>query len=143
MKNVYVLTNSMKLYSDIGIFGFFAKLQNSKNISVEELKNSITNRNNITVYFTRHAAESAVAKQRVMSLVEDNNLRNIKGVTYRSFKTPIILRIELNNELKENPNEVQRLIHKNEINFNVPATVINIEKDYKGTMPESIYLPKR
>lgn len=140
MKKVYVLTNSIELYSDIGIFGFFAKLQNSRNISVEELKNSIPNRNNIMVYFTRHSAESAAAKQRVMSLVEDNNLHNIKGFTYRSYKTPIILRIELNNELKENPNEVQRLIRKSEINFNMPASIINIEKDYKGTMPESIYL---
>ena len=133
MKPVYFLTNALKLYSDVGVF--FSTLQNSKNFTDQELIRSIP-RGNITVYFDRESAERALREKRNMALVTRDD--EGKGFTYRSKTTPLILEVQLKDEMEPKSDEVSRTIRKELIDFTKPAKVINCEKEYEGQMPSSL-----
>ena len=136
MKIVFIVTNNLELYSDIGFF--FPALQKSRDISAEELINSLPKNSTITAYFDRTSAEKVLRHERKMALVDDYD--NPKGVTYRSVKTPVILELHLINDLEVNENETQRIINKNMLDRNIPATVINLERGcgYTGNMPDTL-----
>lgn len=58
-----------------------------------------------------------------MVIVEDDNPNNQKGITYRSTKTPVLLQVQLKDNLDVKQNETQRIVSKDMIDLSVPATV--------------------
>ena len=138
MKSVFILTKSLYLYSDTGIV--FHTLMKSKNISAEELIRSIPKGVILSAHYTQETAETAVRKQRKMSLVEDENRNNPIGYTYRSVYTPIILEVQLKNEMNAVNDEKSCEMDWSLIDLSQPIKVINVEEGYKGNMPDSITL---
>jgi len=137
MKTVYILTNNLSLYSDTGIF--FSTLNESRNISDQDLLKSIPRSATITAYFDFDSAKKVLFQNRKMALVDDDDNRfNLKGLTYRSIKTPVIIEVQLKNDLIPNENETHRVINRELFDLKATAKVINCEKGYKGTMPTSL-----
>jgi hypothetical protein len=138
MKSVYVVSKNLQLYSDVGLL--FSPLQESKDITGQELLNAFPSGSFLIVYFSKDAAETELRRARTQLLVEDDNPLNAKGFTYRSKSTPVLLEVQLKDNLEVNQDETQRTMSKEMFNFNVPVKIINLEKDHKGQMPEEIML---
>jgi len=140
MKTVYVLTKGLRLYADANSF-FSPQLTDTINLSAQSLNKAIPSSAMITVYFDQVSAEKELYKTRKMALVDDlDNPGNIKGVTYRSTITPVILEVPLKNDLVAEKNETQREISRELLDLAIPAKVIHCEKDYKGTIPTSLII---
>lgn len=137
MKTVYILTKGLRLYADAN--SFFPELRDSINLSADTLIKSIPSSSIITAYFDQHSAEKALCDRRKMALVGDfDNPNNIKCATYRSTLTPVILEVQLKNDLNATEKETQREISRELLDLETQAKVIHLEAGFKGSMPESL-----
>lgn len=136
MKTVYLLTKGLRLYTDAN--SFFPELKDSINLSTSSLLKAIPSSYMITVYFNQECAEKDLYKTRKMALVDAFDNPYSKDLTYRSTSTPVILELQLKNDLDIKENETQCEISREMLDLRTPAKVIHCEKGYKGTLPTSL-----